>query len=167
MRMPMFSCLANIDECSQVLVLKLGTFGWQYKGWISLFRLLSQLSAPAIANMHCCRNKRYDKKPSHTSKKKTLANHCVAKTCSHTNTKIKIQSCLTFEMTKRIATFLMLQFCIQEQKHRSRATDIACQIIKTPPVFLNYLSNTNNNNGLSMSNTFTSESKKGSIHESK
>ena len=89
---------------------------------------------------------------------KTLAKHCVEKKPVATRVrKIKIQSCLPLAIGTRITTFSALRSYNQETKYTETwRTHIVCQVIRfIPPVFLNYLSITNNNNELSMSKAFT------------
>ena len=73
--------------------------------------------------------------------------------------KMKIQSCFPFAMATRIKTFSTLRSCNQETNNTEAwTTHIVCQVIRfIPPVFLNYLSITNNNNGLTVSKAFTSK----------
>ena len=71
--------------------------------------------------------------------------------------KIKIESCFPFAIASRITTFSMLRSCNQEKQHRSMDKIYCLPSYQIPPVFLNYLSITNNNNGVSMSKALTSE----------
>ena len=64
--------------------------------------------------------------------------------------KIKIESCFPFVIANRITTFSTLRPCNQEKQHRSMDKTYCLPSYQIPPVFLNYLSITNNNNGLSM-----------------
>ena len=70
--------------------------------------------------------------------------------------KIKIESCFLFAIANKITTFSKLRSCNQEKQDRSMDKTYCLPSYQIPPVFLNYLSITNNN-GVSMSKVFTSK----------
>ena len=85
---------------------------------------------------------------------KTLAKHRVAKTCSHTSEKNITSELFPLNESQR---FQLCSPAIKKKKTRSMDNPYCLPSYQIPPVFLNYLPITNNNNGLSMSKAFTSK----------
>ena len=93
----------------------------------------------------------------HTSTKKRQQNIAWQKTCSHTSVKNEnsMFPLRDIEQNQNLFNAAVLQST--KKKNQSMDNTYCLPSYQIPTVFLNYLSITNNNNGLSMSKAFTSK----------